>query len=436
MKFSCTECDMKYRKWVGLCYNCNNWNSVIEFVDIKSQKQPSSLAIKPSEVHINEINHYSFNFDILDGFFNDSLATNAACLISGSPGSGKTTFLIDLLKRSSRVSEKVVLYISTEESVEQLYLRFFSDRDYENILISNADDISEVLNILKIKHPKLVIIDSVQMLIDKENGVYSYGVNSFKAIVSQLIVFCKKNDILAFFVSQIVKDGSFAGPKYLEHMVDIVLKLEKFNKDSKAVQLKCMKNRFGSVDNNLYFNINKNGIKFDQNIFINYKKGRANKPGNTTGLIFYDNRVIFVQVEALVVKSKNNTAKRVAHNYSKKRLDVLLAVLEKTFSISLSDYDIFISSDYDLPDASQIDLAVLSAVYSSFKVKNFKSNFFSGVVSLSGAVFPQSVILKDFDILEENSTLCFYSHLDCQQVSKSFVYEEITNVIEINYLFK
>lgn len=437
MSFFCNECDTNYRKWVGMCFNCGNWNSVIEFNSNQKFENLSNLTMKPNEVVLNNSSKFNFNYSILDDFFSNNLQNSAVCVISGNPGTGKTTFLIDLLKLVSANNPESFMYISTEECMQQLVTRFFVGSQFENLYLSNAMDISDIFNILNSKKPKLVVVDSVQMLTDKENGIFSYSINSFKLILSQIVNFCKKNGIVIFLVSQVVKDGSLAGPKYLEHMVDVVLKLKKVGHKDSLVEISFVKNRFGSIEKKLFFKINELGINFEQNILINYKKNFEKIPGNCGAIFFSKDKIIFTYIQTLVLKNKNNNSvKRVTQNYNRQRLDVLLAVIEKVFSVSFSEFDIYISVDSGYEDQMGLDLAIVYSILSSFynKVSNFL--FFTGEVSLSGDVVEQDFkFLTSFKIpIDDDFNFCG-NLINYNKIGKTN-FHKTKKILEFTQLFK
>jgi DNA repair protein RadA/Sms len=413
MDYACSECKKIYTKWAGLCHECNSWNSIIELrdtieTDYIKKDYFRSIDVEPVSIMKVKTGVTQIDDMLEGGFYPGSLS-----VISGSPGSGKTTLLSSLLKKYTTTYFLPSIYFSTEEPIEQLAKRFFDSKLLDKVFLSNQSDLKLIFNAILKSKSKLVVIDSVQLLLDKDNDIFSYSIHGLRLLIAQIFDFCKKNKVTIVLVSQVVKDGSLAGPKFLEHMVDVVLSLSKLKDDKQTVELSCVKNRFGTNSKKAYFNINIDGISFIQNTLVNYKKVTKLTPGLAYGVFFELDKIIFYEVQALVVKNKSGNNKRVSSNYSKSRLDLIIAIVERYMAISLDGYDIFITIiDTNIKNDHRSDAAVLNAIISSYLNKSALEFYYCGEISLLGKVLKTPISSFCIKYLENKTGVPVIANID------------------------
>ena len=395
--YSCKICGAQYPKWLGQCVKCGSWNSIEEDIVKKGPKndliQSKSEVKKISEIKSLENERIKFIDDEFNRVLGGGLVRGSVVLISGEPGIGKSTILL----QNSINSPESVLYVSGEESAEQLKLR--AERISENpknCYVLTETNLELILkNINKIK-PAIIVLDSVQTvqtdLFDNSPG----STTQIKECTSILIKLAKNIGLPILIVGHITKDGNIAGPKILEHMVDTVLHFEG-DKQHQFRILRSKKNRFGSTNEIGIYEMDQSGLKTVANpseLFVSKKQNT--EPGSAIAVTLDGDRSIMIEIQALVSSAVYGTPQRISNGFNSKRLNMLLAILEKKagFKIGVKDVFINITGGIKIEDTA-IDLAVVSAILSSnINVSVTSGTCFCAEIDLSGELRSVSNIDK------------------------------------------
>ena len=395
--YSCKICGAKYPKWLGQCVKCGSWNSVQEEFVKKSPKndliKSEGVVKKINEIESLENERIKFNDNEFNRVLGSGLVRGSVVLISGEPGIGKSTILL----QNSINSLESVLYVSGEESAEQLKLR--AERISENpknCYVLTETNLEIILkNINKIK-PSVVVLDSIQTvqtdLFDNSPG----STTQIKECTSILIKLAKSTGVPVLIVGHITKDGNIAGPKILEHMVDAVLHFEG-DKQHQFRILRSKKNRFGSTNEIGIYQMNEKGLQIVVNpseLFVSKKEN--SESGSTIAVTLDGDRSIMIEVQALVSSAVYGTPQRISNGFNSKRLNMLLAILEKKagFKIGVKDVFINITGGIKIEDTA-IDLAVVAAILSSnINIAINSDTCFCAEVDLSGELRSVSNIDK------------------------------------------
>ena len=395
--YSCKICGAKYPKWLGQCIKCGSWNSIEEEFVKKNPKKDliksDGVVKKISEIESLENTRIRFNDNEFNRVLGSGLVRGSVVLISGEPGIGKSTILL----QNSINSQENILYVSGEESAEQLKLR--AERISENpknCYVLTETNLEIILkNINKIK-PSIVVLDSIQTvqtdLFDNSPG----STTQIKECASILIKLAKSTGIPVLIVGHITKDGNIAGPKMLEHMVDTVLHFEG-DKQHQFRILRSKKNRFGSTNEIGIYQMNEKGLQIVANpseLFVSKKEN--SESGSAIAVTLDGDRSIMIEVQALVSSAVYGTPQRISNGFNSKRLNMLLAILEKKagFKIGVKDVFINITGGIKIEDTA-IDLAVVAAILSSnINIAINNDTCFCAEVDLSGELRSVSNIDK------------------------------------------
>ena len=395
--YSCKICGAKYPKWLGQCIKCGSWNSIEEEFVKKNPKKDliksDGVVKKITEIESLENKRIRFNDNEFNRVLGSGLVRGSVVLISGEPGIGKSTILL----QNSINSPENVLYVSGEESAEQLKLR--AERISENpknCYVLTETNLEIILkNINKIK-PSIVVLDSIQTvqtdLFDNSPG----STTQIKECASILIKLAKSTGIPVLIVGHITKDGNIAGPKMLEHMVDTVLHFEG-DKQHQFRILRSKKNRFGSTNEIGIYQMNEKGLQIVANpseLFVSKKEN--SESGSAIAVTLDGDRSIMIEVQALVSSAVYGTPQRISNGFNSKRLNMLLAILEKKagFKIGVKDVFINITGGIKIEDTA-IDLAVVAAILSSnINIAINNDTCFCAEVDLSGELRSVSNIDK------------------------------------------
>ena len=389
--FYCQNCGAESAKWVGKCTACNEWNTLIEEVVRKSNKLSGSFRPVTSEPKLIQdvsplaINRIPTGNNELDRVTGGGIVPGSLVLLGGEPGIGKSTLLLQVAIKL----QKKILYVSGEESAEQIKLRaervgIQSDSCY---LLAETNLESLFSNAEKLR-PELVVVDSIQTLYSDRLEATPGSVSQVKECTSELMKYAKQTHTPIFLVGHINKDGAIAGPKVLEHMVDTVLQ---FEGDRNMIYriLRTIKNRFGSTSELGIFEMQGSGLREVSNpseILILPRKDNMNGVG--IGSTMEGNRPLLVESQALVSTATYGTPQRSCTGYDVKRLNMLLAVLEKRLGLRLSQQDVFlnIAGGLKIQDPA-MDLAICAALYSSYEERSISEKVcFAGEVGLGGEI--------------------------------------------------
>ena len=374
-KFVCQECGASYPKWSGKCENCGRWNTLVEQVSESSGKDAISKSAKTGRIldvqNLNEIisekkqERISSGIKDLDTVLGGGILPAGVLLTAGQPGIGKSTLLMQI--SSFIASSRPVLYVSGEESAEQVALRAqrlgaSGSNKLKFASSTSADDISATI---REGNFDLVIIDSIQTLameeISSAPGTVSQITNSSNLIIRA----AKKSGTAVVLVGHITKEGSIAGPKTLEHLVDVVLNFEGDRYGGFKV-VRAVKNRYGSTSEAAIFEMVDNGLKIVENPSAALLAERQNTDGSIIMATLEGTRPILVEIQALVTTSNFGYPKRAASGFDINRLNLLIAVLQRRTKLDLSDKDVHINVVGGLKlDDRAADLAVAMAIASA-----------------------------------------------------------------------
>ena len=387
--FSCNNCGAKYPKWMGQCIQCGEWNTIEE--EIIKSKKISEQKILENNSKVQEIKDISTQknerIKIYDNELNrvlgGGLVPGSLILISGEPGIGKSTLILQI---SISINKKV-LYVSGEESQQQIKIR--ADRisnDQTECYILTETNLELILKSIENILPEIIVIDSIQTIqtdnIDNSQG----STPQIKECTSTLIKVAKQTGIPIIIIGHITKDGNIAGPKVLEHMVDVVLNFEG-DKNHQYRILRSKKNRFGSTSEIGIYEMFDKGLQIVKNPSELFTSNRDEAlSGNSIGITIDGNRSIMVEIQALVSSAVYGTPQRISNGFNSKRLNMLLAILEKKlgFKIGIKDVFINITGGIKIEDPA-LDLAVVSSILSSNTNLSIDSKVcFCAEIGLSG----------------------------------------------------
>ena len=404
--YSCQSCGAIHFKWSGKCPDCGAWNSLVEeygegggshFTRItketnnKNNHTPKLKLTKISE-NINDFNRISTSINELDRVLGGGLVQGSVVLIGGSPGIGKSTLLLQTASKLSQSKNKVI-YISGEESIDQVSLRAKRmNVAQNNIELGSTTNINEIINSItddKNQNQQIImIIDSIQTMFIEELSSAPGSVSQVRAAAGELTIFAKKNNITLLIVSHITKDGQIAGPKVLEHMVDTVLYFEG-EKDLHFRILRANKNRFGPANEIGVFEMNEYGLSEVLNpseLFLNSYEI------DTSGCAIFagieGTRPILIEVQALISPSYMPSPRRAVVGWDSNRLAMIIAVLNNRFGLNLFDKEVYLNIVGGLKiEETAADLAIACALISAAKDKVIaKSTIAIGEIGLTGEV--------------------------------------------------
>ncbi len=409
--FFCQNCGNSSPKWLGKCSACGEWNTYVEEKTSSKKKHLATDFLSKTEVvKLNDVEVQDFprietaskEFDRVIG---GGIVPGSVVLIGGEPGIGKSTLLLQLSLRF----EKKVLYVSGEESATQIKLR--ADRITQNesqCHIYAETNLQSILQKTKEIQPDLVIIDSIQTIASELIESYPGSISQVRECAGEIIHMAKTNATPVILVGHINKEGSIAGPKVLEHMVDTVLQFEGDRNHVYRI-LRSSKNRFGSAQELGIFEMVSGGLKEIKNpneVLIN--KDRANLSGVAIGVSLEGNRPLLIEAQALVSSAVYGTPQRSSTGFDLRRLNMLLAVLEKRCGFRLGAKDVFLNIAGGLKiDDPAMDLAVACSILSSSEdIPLDPETVLAAEVGLSGELRPITQLLKR---IEEAEKLGFQS---------------------------
>ena len=394
--YVCTECGYDSPKWYGKCPSCGSWNTMAEEL-IREEKQGKQLNIltpgggnrpvRLREIAGTEDARFSTGIEELDRVLGGGMVKGSLVLVSGAPGIGKSTLLLQACK--SLCKNSCVLYVTGEESLSQIKMR--ADRlgiDGDNLLICAETQIDQILLSAMQMKPAVMIVDSIQTMLNTELQSAPGSITQVRECTMQLLQFAKTNTVSVILVGHVNKDGGIAGPKVLEHMVDAVLNFEGDRHASYRL-LRATKNRFGSTNEIGMFEMTHLGLDEVQNPSAALLSGRPeNAHGSCVVATLEGTRPILAEIQGLVTKSAYGSARRTAAGIDYNRAVLLLAILEKRAGMLLGAYDTYINvvGGMDL-DEPAVDLAVLLAIASSYLERSIPQDLAAfGEVGLSGEV--------------------------------------------------
>lgn len=390
--FYCTECGNETGKWMGQCPACGAWNTLIE---APQESKASSVGAarrfsrpqKLSELETEEELRFSTGIHEFDRVLGGGAVRGSLVLVGGAPGIGKSTLLLQLCGQVG--DQERILYVSGEESQRQIKMR--AQRlgvDFGDIYVLAETDIAAVLSAIDELEPTILIVDSIQTMFDAEANSTPGSISQVRECTMRIMRSAKDKGYTAFVVGHVNKEGSIAGPKVLEHMVDCVLYFEGDQSLSYRI-LRSAKNRFGSTNEIGVFEMNDKGLSEVRNPSEMLLSGRpVNAPGTCVVAVMEGTRPVLAEIQALVTPSGYSGARRNANGVDYNRANLLIAVLEKRGGLLLSGCDSYINVVGGLQlDETAVDLAVILALASSHKDLPLGSDLAAvGEVGLSGEI--------------------------------------------------
>ncbi len=392
--FECQHCGLTSPKWMGKCTNCGTWDSLVELneheqeiVKMTASSSGSAKARAITEIQETEVERFSSDDTELDLVLGGGIVPGSLTLIGGSPGVGKSTLL---LKIGSNIAKqgKNTLYVTGEESEGQIKLRANRlQANEEKLFLLSEIRLEQVMLELSQRKYECIIIDSIQTLYSEAITSAPGSVTQVRQITFDLMRIAKERKIAIFIIGHITKEGSIAGPRVLEHMVDTVLYFEGDSSQELRI-LRGFKNRFGPTSEIGVFEMKAEGLISAKDISSRFFSKDNSQPGSALTVIMEGSRPIVLEVQALVSESYMPNPKRQATGFENNRLNMLLALLERKLEIPLNQYDVFINITGGIKvTETSADLAILAAIISSFRNRAIsKETVFIGEVSLVGNV--------------------------------------------------
>lgn len=399
--FVCTDCGAEHTQWQGQCAACKEWNTLkrvnlggnapsargdFRQTGYSGQKSPvQSLA----EIDLVAQARITSRISELDRVLGGGLVPGSVILIGGNPGAGKSTLLLQMMCLLSESLD--ALYVTGEESVQQVGMR--AQRlglPGEKMKLLAETDVEQIIQAAQEHHPKLLVVDSIQVMHSKDIPSAAGSVSQVRECAAYLIQYAKQTGTVLFLVGHVTKEGSLAGPKVLEHMIDCFVMLEGDN-DNRYRVLRSLKNRFGAVNELGVFAMTETGLKEVKNpsaIFL--ARSEEQTPGSLVVALWEGTRPLLVEIQALVDASQLANPRRLAVGLDQSRLAMLLAVLHRHGGVFMSDQDVFVNvvGGVRVTETSA-DLAVVLALVSSFRDHALpKDLVVFGEVGLAGEIRP------------------------------------------------
>lgn len=389
--FVCNQCGYQSLKWLGKCPDCGQWDSLVEEIQTRGAKaaaKPISPAHPLSRAKQTHLARLVTGIGELDRVLGGGIVPGSVTLIGGDPGIGKSTIILQLL--SSLASEKAkVLYVTGEESAEQIRMR--ADRlgiMNEQVYLATENCVESITALADEHTPLLLAVDSIQTMYTRDVASAPGSVTQVRESTARLLAVAKGSGLPVILVGHVTKDGSLAGPRVLEHMVDTVLYFEGDRGQVFRI-LRTVKNRFGSTNEIGVFEMKDSGLaEVDNPSALFLAERPVNVPGSVVLPSVEGTRPILVEVQALVSPSSLGTARRTAIGADPQRLALLTAVLEKKLGVTLYDHDIFLNVAGGIRiDEPALDLGVVVALLSSLYEKPVSPDtVVCGEVGLAGEV--------------------------------------------------
>lgn len=398
--YKCSNCGYSQPRWLGRCPECGEWNSLEEIIIDKNKISPAgsgnelSQKAKPinlSNVKASENTRIFTGINEFDRVLGGGATKRSVILLGGEPGIGKSTLLLQAISGISAKTDKNILYISGEESAEQIKER--AERlkiDCSKIQLLCTSRLEDSLDALDNLNPYFIVVDSIQTIYSVQAGAIPGTINQLKYCANEFITWVKERDSVLIMTAHVTKEGTIAGPKSLEHMVDTVISFERNNDDIRF--LHALKNRFGSVDELGIFSMTEKGlitVEDPSSLFITKRKGSI-PAGVCCTPVFEGSRVFIVEIQALTVSAKASISRIYSEKIDSGRVARIAAVLEKRCGIIFSDQDIYVNVAGGIKlNESSIDAAIAVALYSArtdLQISAEISVF--GELSLAGEIRP------------------------------------------------
>lgn len=392
--FFCGECGYESAKWLGQCPVCKAWNAFSEAPAIKkggSSLKPgvaASLPIKIKDVSLESDERVTTGISELDRVLGGGIVKGSLVIVGGDPGIGKSTLLLQMCAKLADKNVSV-LYVSGEESERQIAIRSERlGRQSSDMLLYCETDIEKIETAIENGKPEVVIVDSIQTMYSSKADSAAGSISQVREVTSTLLRISKGLGVSIFIVGHVTKEGTVAGPRTLEHMVDTVLYFEGEDVASYRI-LRAVKNRFGSTNEVGVFDMGQTGLREVANPSEYMLKGMPeNAPGSVVACTMEGSRPILVEVQALVCQTNFNFPKRTTAGADYNRVNILIAVLEKRLGLNLGGCDAYVNVAGGLKiNEPALDLAIVAALISSYRNRESKGKIIAfGEVGLTGEV--------------------------------------------------
>jgi DNA repair protein RadA/Sms len=393
--YRCVECGWTTLKWVGRCGECQSWGTVIEAGENPNRPRVEPATISDSdaarpitEVTTAEAAHQAVGIGEFDRVLGGGIVPGAAVLLSGEPGVGKSTLLLDVAHKVAS-SGKSVLYVSAEESVSQVRLR--AERTgamVDTLFLASTTDLANVLGQVEKLEPSLLIVDSIQTIQAGTLDSLAGGPAQVREVANSLIRLAKAKNIAVIIVGHVTKDGQVAGPRTLEHLVDVVCHFEG-DRQSALRFVRALKNRFGPTDEVGCFEMTGDGIVEVPDPSALFRSGSGSSvSGTCTTIALEGRRALPVEIQALVVPTNAPQPRRVVNGVDSSRVAMVLAVLERRAGLKLSTADVYVSTVGGIKlSEPAADLSIALAIASAYKDQPVDSHVAAvGEISLAGEI--------------------------------------------------
>ena len=394
--FVCQSCGENSTKWLGRCPSCNEWDSFVEFA-ITDEKVKNNYGtalansdnapIAITEIQEDQVKRLPTLDEEFDLVLGGGIVEGSLVLIGGAPGVGKSTLLLKIAGNIAKSGHRV-LYVSGEESKGQIKLRANRlNANYDSIFLLSEIVLENILSTIEANSYEVVIIDSIQTLYSSVLSSAPGSVSQVREITFHLMRIAKEKKIAIFIIGHITKEGSIAGPRVLEHMVDTVLYFDS-NLSKDIRMLRAFKNRFGSTNEIAIFEMAEEGLVSVKNLAMRFLDMKNSQQGSALTVILEGSRALVIEVQALVSDNAFGMPKRSSNGFDTNRLTMLLALLEKKMGFEFNQLDVFINITGGIKvNEPSADLAIIAAIISSLKNRPIsKETIFIGEVSLTGDV--------------------------------------------------
>lgn len=409
--YVCSECGREETKWMGRCPSCGSWNTFTEEKVIKESKDKTQAAMpiidkalkKLSDVNVDKAFRFSSGISELDRVLGGGIMRPSSILVGGEPGIGKSTIMLQMISSAAEIGK--VLYVSGEESPSQVKLR--AERlklNLEKINIFCDTRLEALVEAVEDLKPAVVVVDSLQTLSTSTVPSIAGSPNQMRACCYALSMLAKTDDIALFLIGHVTKEGTIAGPKIVEHLVDTVLYFE--SSDNGVRFLRAAKNRFGSVDEIGIFQMEEEGLKAVKDpseFFISNRKDSEMPAGIAYTAVVEGSRTFLVEIQALTIPAKSGFSRVYSDRVDTARVNRIAAILERHAGLHLSDQDIYvnIAGGMKINEVS-IELAIALALWSARTETVLPVDLVSfGELSLAGEVRPVSFLEKRIKTSED-----------------------------------
>jgi DNA repair protein RadA/Sms len=397
IQYSCTACGSSHSKWAGQCGDCGEWNTLIESIAAISTNNRQGFAGKKGNAQIQALEDIQMQEEMrtvtrigeLDRVLGGGLVHGSVTLIGGDPGIGKSTLLTQTLASLSQTLP--CLYVTGEESLQQVSLRAHRlGLEGKGLKLLSETCVENIITLASEQNPKVIVVDSIQTIYTEALQSAPGGVAQVRESAAQLVRFAKQTGTALFLVGHVTKEGTLAGPRVLEHMVDTVLYFEG-DPGERYRMIRAVKNRFGAVNELGIFAMTDEGLKTVSNpsaIFLSRHEKPV--PGSIITVTREGSRPLLIELQALVDESHSNNPRRVCLGLDPNRLNMILAVMHRHAGIAMFDQDVFINivGGVRLTETSA-DTALILAALSSFRDRPLATDLFTfGEVGLAGEIRP------------------------------------------------